>query len=111
MERRIGRRDSGDYLKDKTIRGMQIRTFRGCLTCPVSECQRTLLSSRVLLRHIGDERWDNWGRIGQVFARGDLLEVEIRHDETAIYCATAESTYCARVVDYIDLTNFEEVGP
>lgn len=71
------------------------------------DCQHTLTSSKVWLKHTGNERWDNWGHIVSVFHSDELVEVEITHDTSTIYCATAESTRYPGVSDYVDLKNFK----
>lgn len=95
-------------LPGRTIRGMRVRRFSGCGGCPIGNCAKTLSESTVLLRHTGDERWDNWGRIVSVFGRGDLVEVRIRHDGCLVYCGSAESTLYPGVHDFVDLQNFDE---
>jgi hypothetical protein len=61
-----------------------------------------------MLRHTGDERWDNWGRVVSVFAPGDDVEVRIRHDQRTVYCGTAGSTLYPGVHDFVRLENFDE---
>jgi hypothetical protein len=99
-----------DLLPGETIRGMRVRRFAGCGGCPIEDCGRTLSESLVRLRHTGDERWDNWGRIVTVFAPGDVVEVRIRHDRSTVYCGTAGSTLYPGVHDFVSLQNFEEVA-
>jgi hypothetical protein len=96
------------FLPGKTIRGMRVYRYAGCAGCPVNDCTKTLSESVVSLRHTGDERWDNWGRIVRVFAPGDVVEVRIRHDRTTVYCGTAGSSLYPGVHDYVDLQNFDE---
>jgi hypothetical protein len=70
------------------------------------DCQQTLKTTRLQLRHIGDECWDNWGHIVPVFRPGEWVEVEITHDDNFIYCASAASTIYPGTSDYINLANF-----
>jgi len=77
------------------------------------DCQQTLKTTRLRLKHTGNERWDNWGHIVPVFRPGEWVEVEIttevlfRHDNF-IYCASATSTIYPGTSDFIDLANFRE---
>jgi hypothetical protein len=98
-----------DFLPGKTIRGMRVYRFTGCGGCPIEDCRRTLSESVVRLRHTGNERWDNWGRIVTVFAPGDIVEVSIRHDQSTVFCGTAGSTLHPGVHDFVSLQNFDEV--
>lgn len=89
------------------ILGMNVAEFRGCGACPVAgKCPSELKDDIVTLRHIGDERWDNWGRLVRVFGDNDEVNASIRHDGKIIYCASAESTWYPGVRDYIHLKNF-----
>lgn len=97
-----------DPLAGKTIRGMKVQRFTGCGGCPIGDCARTLSETVVLLRHTGDERWDNWGRIVSVFGPGDVVEVRIKHDQSMVYCGTAGSTLFPGVHDFVSLRNFDE---
>jgi hypothetical protein len=98
-------------LPNQSILNRRVLHFRGCGGCPQAalDCRRTLSVTRLWLRHIGSERWDNWGHIVPVFRPGEMVEVEITHDADAIYCASAVSTIYPGVSDYIDLANFSEV--
>ena len=87
---------------------MSVRRFTGCGGCPVEDCSDTLSESVVVLRHTGDERWDNWGRIVSVFGRGDLVHVRIMHDRSLVYCGRAESTLYPGIHDFVGLQNFDE---
>lgn len=99
-----------DILPGKTIRGMKVYRFTGCGGCPIRDCAKALLESVVMLRHTGNERWDNWGSIVSVFALGDVVEVTIRHDHGTVYCGAAESTLYPGVHDFVSLQNFDEVA-
>ena len=103
-----GAQMDGDVLPGKTIRGMTVRRFTGCGGCPMVDCAKALSESVVTLRHTGNERWDNWGRIVRVFGPGDLVGVTIRHDRNTIYCGSAGSTLFPGVHDFVDLQNFGE---
>ncbi len=96
-------------LPGKTIRGMKIHRYTGCAGCPVRNCAETLSESVVMLRHTGNERWDNWGTIVRVFAPGDVVEVTIRHDQGTVYCGAAVSTLYPGVSDFVSLQDFDEV--
>lgn len=98
----------GDFLPGKTIRGMKVYRFAGCGGCPIRDCTKTLSESVVMLRHTGNERWDNWGRIVSVFRPGDVVEVRIKHDQSTVYCGSAGSTLYPGVYDFVHLANFDE---
>jgi hypothetical protein len=98
-----------DYVPSKTIHGLKVRRFTGCGGCPISDCGQTLSESVVMLRHTGDERWDNWGRIVSVFGLGDVVEVRIKHDQGTVYCGRAGSTLDPDVHDFVSLQNFDEL--
>jgi hypothetical protein len=98
------------FLRGKTIRGMKVYRYTGCGGCPIRDCGKTLSESVVTLRHTGDERWDNWGRIVRAFGSGDVVEVRIKHDQSTVYCGTAGSTLYPGVHDYVNLQNFDEDG-
>jgi hypothetical protein len=98
------------FLPGKTIRGMKVFRYSGCGGCPINDCAKTLSESVVSLRHTGDERWDNWGRIVRVFGPGDVVEVRIKHDRTTVYCGSAVSTLYPDVHDFVSLQNFEEAA-
>jgi hypothetical protein len=97
-----------DFLPGKTIRGMKIYRFTGCGGCPIRDCGETLSESVIMLRHTGDERWDNWGRLVRVFGPGDVVEVRIRHDGSTVCCGIAGSTLYPGVHDFVSLQNFDE---
>jgi hypothetical protein len=97
-----------DFLPGKTIRGMKVYRFTGCGGCPIRDCRETLSDSVVMLRHTGNERWDNWGRIVSVFETGDVVAVGIKHDQSTVYCGNAGSTLYPGVHDYVSLQNFDE---
>jgi hypothetical protein len=99
-----------DFLPGRTIRGMRVRRYTGCGGCPVKDCTETLSEAVVMLRHTGDELWDNWGTLVRVFAPGDVVEVRIRHDQEAVYCGAAVSTLYPGVSDFVSLQNFDEVA-
>jgi hypothetical protein len=97
-------------IPNQRILNFRIRRFRGCGNCPqvTRDCQHSLSHTRLWLRHTGNERWDNWGHIVAVFRPGEMVEVEITHDASTIYCASAASTIYPGVSDYINLANFSE---
>ena len=97
-----------EFLPGKTIRGMKVYRFTGCSGCPIRDCGESLSESGIMLRHTGDEQWDNWGRIVSVFAPGDVVEVRIRHDQSTVYCGTAGSTLYPGIHDFVSLQNFDE---
>lgn len=73
-----------DFLPGKSISGMKVYRYTGCGGCPIRDCGETLSESAIMLRHTGDERWDNWGWIVSVFAPGDALGPTHRFDEVAM---------------------------
>lgn len=93
----------------KTIKGLVFK-YSGCGNCPIKDCEKTLTDSVVRLIHTGKETWDNWGRDVRVFGDGDVVDIEIRHDNTTIYCAIGTSTLYDGISDYVDLNNFSEIS-
>jgi hypothetical protein len=96
-------------LPGKTIRGMKVLRFSGCGGCPIKDCENTLSESVVMLRHTGNECWDNWGIIVGVFSPKEIVEVRLMHDHSTVYCGNAGSTLYPGVYDYVSLENFDEL--
>lgn len=99
-----------ETIPNKRILGKRVLIFRGCGACPKrdSHCQLSLTTPSIRLRHSGNERWDNWGRIVSVFRPNEWVEVLLTHDINYIYCATAESSIYPGISDYVDLANFSQ---
>ncbi len=102
-----------EYILNKRILNLRILRWRGCGDCPYSdqECQQARTQTKVWLIHTGRQRWDNWGHIVDVFRPGELVEVEVTHDNRVIYCASATSTIYPGIHDFIDLVNFSQELP
>lgn len=99
-----------ETIPNKRILGKRVLIFRGCAGCPKGnrDCQHSLTTSSICLRHSGNERWDNWGHIVSVFRPNEWVEVQLTHDSQFIYCATAESSIYPGISDYVDLNNFSQ---
>lgn len=101
------------FLKDRdgTPLEISVAQYQGCALCPVrEECYTGKLHTSVLLmRHIGNEQWDNWGRITPVFRLNDEVNVTVMHDDKQAYCGSAISTIYADegISDFVSLDNFE----
>jgi hypothetical protein len=98
-----------NFLPGKTIRGMKVFRYNGCGRCLIKDCRKTLSESVVMLRHTGNECWDNWGTIVCVFSPGEIVEVRIKHDLNTVYCGDAGSTLYPGVHDYVSFENFDEL--
>jgi hypothetical protein len=99
-----------NFLAGKTIRGMKVFRYNGCGGCPNKDCKNTLSVSVVMLRHTGNECWDNWGKIVSAFSPGEIVRIRIMHDQCTVYCGSAGSTLYPGVYDNVSLENFNELS-
>jgi hypothetical protein len=98
--------------EERRCKGLSVRPFHGCGGCEMNGvCQHKTQTSLTRLRYTGGEIWDCGGTPVSAFTPGDIVNAVLRHDETHIYCAVAESTSHPGVSDFIHLGHFEEMDP